>query len=111
MFVALLLRKKQGPAVLYQVCWPDLFVPSAKIEAMPQSRNRHGHPHQKKADVPTRQRVKGRIVWAILFAVFALVIAFSAAGDNYLLLALATAFGAIIGFAIGKNMEKDAAGT
>lgn len=78
---------------------------------MPQSRNRSGHPHPKKAVVPARQRVKGRIFWAILLAVFALVIAFSAAGDNYLLLALATGFGAVIGFAVGKNMEKDAAGT
>ena len=78
---------------------------------MPQSRNRPGHVHQKKADIPTRQRVKGRVIWAILFAVFALLIALFAAGDNYLVLALAAAAGAVIGFVVGKNMEKDAAGT
>ena len=73
---------------------------------MPQSRNRPGHPHQNKADIPSRQRVKGRIVWAILFAVFAGLIAFFAAGDNYIVLALVVAAGATIGYVVGKNAER-----
>ncbi|HYC27150.1 MAG TPA: hypothetical protein VEB42_00020 [Chitinophagaceae bacterium] len=76
---------------------------------MPQSRNRPGHPHQKKADIPTRQRVKGRIIWAILFAIFGLLMAYFAAGSQYLLLALVAAVSAIIGYVIGKNMEQDLA--
>jgi hypothetical protein len=77
--------------------------------AMPQSRNRPGHPHQKKADVPARQRVKGRIIWAILFAIFGLLMTYFAAGTQYLLLALVAAVSAVIGYMVGKNMEQDLA--
>lgn len=75
---------------------------------MPQSRNRPGHLHQKEAAVPSSQRVKGRIIWALLFAVFAGLIALFAAGDNYVALAVAVVAGAAIGYVAGKNMEKDA---
>ena len=75
---------------------------------MPESRNRPGHPYQAPADIPSSQRVKGRIMWAILFAVFASLIAFFSVGENYLVLALVAAGAALLGFVIGKAMEKDA---
>ena len=75
---------------------------------MPQSRNRPGHHYQKPADVPASQRVRGRIIWAILFGVFGLGIAYFAAGDNYIVLALSALAGAEIGYYAGKSMERDA---
>ncbi|HEX8315182.1 MAG TPA: hypothetical protein VF609_09320 [Flavisolibacter sp.] len=76
---------------------------------MPESRNRPGHLHQKKADIPSKQRVKGRAIWAILFAVFGFLIALFAAGENYVVLGIVTAISTITGYVIGKNMEKNAA--
>ena len=75
---------------------------------MPQSRNRPGHRYQKPADVPASQRVRGRVIWAILFAIFGLGIAYFAAGANYLVMALGTLVGAAIGYYAGKSMEQDA---
>jgi hypothetical protein len=74
---------------------------------MPQSRNRPGHPHHKQAAIPSRQRVKGRVIWAILFAVFALLIAYSANG-SLIVMFLVTVVGAVVGYVVGKKMEKDA---
>lgn len=75
---------------------------------MPQSRKRHGHHYQKPADIPASQRTKGRIIWAILFAVFGVIIAFFAAGDNYIVLIIAAIVAGLIGYAVGKNMEQAA---
>ena len=75
---------------------------------MPQSRNRPGHPYQKRADIPASQRVRGRILWAILFATFGLGIAFFAAGGSILVLLLGAVLGAVIGYVAGKSMEQDA---
>ena len=75
---------------------------------MPESRNRPGHHFQKKADIPARQRVTGRVVWAILFAIFGLLIAFFSSGDNYIILAVVAALSALLGYRVGKNMERDA---
>jgi hypothetical protein len=75
---------------------------------MPQSRKRHGHHYQKPSDIPARQRTKGRMIWAILFAVFGLVITFLAAGDNYIALIIGAVVAGLIGYAIGKNMEQAA---
>lgn len=75
---------------------------------MPRSRQRQGHDYQKPADIPASQRVKGRVFWAILFAVFGLGIAYFAAGDNWLVLLIGAALGAVIGYYAGKSMEKDA---
>ena len=79
---------------------------------MPESRKRHGHhEHQeqkKTVDIPPGQRVKGRVLWAILCTVFAVLIAYFGAGENYIVLIIAALLGAVIGFAIGRAMEKDA---
>ena len=75
---------------------------------MPQSRKRHGHPYHKEAAIPAKQRVKGRVLWAILFGVFGLLFAWFAAGGNYIALVIGAAVGALIGYVIGKKMEKDA---
>jgi uncharacterized membrane protein YfcA len=73
---------------------------------MPESRKRPGHPYQKPADIPARQRVKGRTMWAILFGVFGLLIAYFAVGANYIVLTAVTLVAGIIGYIIGKKMEK-----
>ncbi|RYZ30659.1 MAG: hypothetical protein EOO10_02040 [Chitinophagaceae bacterium] len=75
---------------------------------MPESRNRPGHHHQKKANIPSKQRVKGRVIWAILFAVFGLLIAFFSLGADYLILIIVAAASALLGYVVGKNMEHDA---
>jgi len=76
---------------------------------MPQSRKRPGHHEYKTpADIPPSQRVKGRVLWAILCTVFALLIAYFGAGANYVVLLIAGVLGAVIGYAIGRAMEKDA---
>ena len=76
---------------------------------MPQSRNRPGHPHQKEAAIPAKQRVKGRVFSAVLFAVFGVLIALFAAGSNYVILAVVAIASAVIGYVVGKAMEKDVA--
>lgn len=75
---------------------------------MPQSRKRSGHHYQKPSDIPSSQRIKGRMIWSILFAVFGLVIAFFASGNTKLALVAGAVTGAVIGYFIGKNMEQAA---
>jgi len=75
---------------------------------MPESRKRKGHPYRKPADIPASQRTKGTTIWALLIAVFAVIIAFFAAGLNYIILAIALIAGAALGYVIGKKMEKEA---
>jgi hypothetical protein len=74
---------------------------------MPQSRKRHGHKYQKPSDIPSSQRTKGRIIWAILFAVFGFVLAFFGT-DNYIILIIVALVAGLIGYTIGKNMEQAA---
>jgi hypothetical protein len=76
---------------------------------MPRSRKRSGHhEYHKPADIPPSQRTKGRITWAVLFGIFALLIGFFAVGDNYMIVIIAVVLGAAIGYVIGRNMEKEA---
>lgn len=75
---------------------------------MPQSRKRHGHPYQKPADIPASQRTKGRIIWAILFTVFGVVITLFATEGDIVALLIGAVIGAATGYVIGKNMERDA---
>ncbi|MGZ3846754.1 MAG: hypothetical protein ACXVBX_16100 [Flavisolibacter sp.] len=74
---------------------------------MPQSRKRPGHKYQKPSDIPASQRTKGRIIWAILFAVFGVVLTFFAT-DNYIILVIAAIIAGFLGYSIGKNMEQAA---
>ena len=74
---------------------------------MPQTRKRHGHHYQKPADIPSDQRTSGHFIWALLFAVFGLLIAFFAAGTNVVALVIGAAAGAALGWALGKKMERD----
>ena len=73
---------------------------------MPENKKRPGHPYQKPADVPASQRVKAKILWAILFSVFGFLISYFAVGTDYKILAATTIVAAIIGYIIGKQMEK-----
>ena len=74
---------------------------------MPQSRNRPGHPHRKEAAIPARQRVKGRVFSAILFAVFGVLIVLFAVGTNYVVLGIVAVISSVIGYIVGKTMERD----
>jgi hypothetical protein len=73
---------------------------------MPQSRKRPGHHYRKPSDIPSSQRTRGRVIWAILFAVFALIIGFFVAGNNVIVLILTTLIGAGIGYMVGMKAEK-----
>jgi hypothetical protein len=75
---------------------------------MPESRKRKGHPFKKVSDIPASQRTKGRTFWALLIAVFSLLIALFSAGLNYIVLAVAAIAGGFIGYFIGKSMEQQA---
>jgi uncharacterized membrane protein YfcA len=75
---------------------------------MPESRKRPGHPYQKPADIPSKVRTRGYVTWAILFGIFGLLIAWFAGGNDVVYLLIGTVVGAVIGYFIGKRMEKDA---
>lgn len=77
---------------------------------MPQSRHRHGHHYQKPAAVPASQRVKGRLIWTILFAVFGLAIVYFASEGSWIVILLGGLVGAVIGYFTGRSMEEDAKG-
>ena len=75
---------------------------------MPQSRKRPGHnEHVEPSAIPASQRTRGRIVWAVLFAIFALVAVYFVLPDNTYALIGAAVAGAVIGYFAGKRMEKD----
>lgn len=73
---------------------------------MAENKKPHGEPFPKHADVPYHQRIKGKIMWAILFGIFGLLISYFAAGPKYMILTAGTLVAAIIGYFIGKKMEK-----
>lgn len=75
---------------------------------MPQSRHRPGHSFQKPAAIPSSQRVKGRVIWAILFAVFGVAIVYFASSGSWVMILLGAIVGALVGYFAGKSMEQDA---
>ena len=74
---------------------------------MPESRNRPGHKFQKPSAIPASQRTHATTICALLFTIFAAIIAFFSS-DDYGVIALAAGIGAVIGYAVGRAMEKDA---
>jgi len=74
---------------------------------MPQSRKRPGHHYQKPSDIPASQRTKGRIIWAILFAILGVVMTLFATGNVTVLIIVGIVSGGL-GYIIGKTMEQDA---
>jgi membrane protein YqaA with SNARE-associated domain len=76
---------------------------------MAESRKRKTHQQKRTAEIPASQRAKGRVVWAVLIAVFAVIIAYFSAGDDWTVLAIAAIIGAVLGYFIGKSMEQEAA--
>jgi membrane associated rhomboid family serine protease len=77
--------------------------------AMPQSRKRHGHPHHKPAAIPAKQRTSGRTIWALLFAIFGALVGLFSSGINYIAIAAGALVGALLGYYVGKTLEKEAA--
>lgn len=75
---------------------------------MAENKKRPGHPYRKPADIPASQRIKGRVVWALLLAVFAVLVAFFAVGKDWTALVIAALAGSTLGFFIGKALEKEA---
>jgi uncharacterized membrane protein YfcA len=75
---------------------------------MPQSHKRKDAPHhQSTTNIPAKQRTTGHTFWAILCAVFGLLIALFAAGTNYIALVIGALAGGAIGYFIGTKMEED----
>ena len=76
---------------------------------MPSSRRRPGqHHYAKNPPSPPKERTDGRTYWAIMMGVFGLIIAYIAAGNNAVILAIGAVIGALAGYFIGKSMEKEA---
>jgi uncharacterized membrane protein YjjP (DUF1212 family) len=75
---------------------------------MPESRHRPGHLFQKPAAIPSGQRVKGRLIWAVLFAVFGAAIVYFASEGSWLIILSGATVGALIGYFAGRSMEQDA---
>ena len=101
--------KSTEPEIYSLAYHPFLFKLYKNDFDMPQSRKRPGHhEHHQPSSIPSKQRTKGRTILAILFAVFAGVMSFFAAGDNYVVLIIAVLAGAVIGYVVGKNMEQAA---
>ena len=76
---------------------------------MPQSRKRPGHQeHRTPHAISSKQRGKGKTIWAILLGVFGLLIAMFATMDNYTVWAIGALIGGALGYMIGKNLEKEA---
>ena len=77
---------------------------------MPQSKKRHGHHQYQKPNphLPTRQNTKGRIIWALLIGIFGLLIGAFASETGYVAMIIGALAGSLIGYMIGKNMEKEA---
>ena len=76
---------------------------------MPESRKRKGHhEYRKPSDIPATQRTKGRILWALLFAVFGFILLFFALGLNWIALIIGTFLASILGYLAGIKMEKAA---
>ena len=81
----------------------------SKKNHMPQSRKRPGHhEHRPSSALSTKQRGKGKFIWAILFGVFGLLIAMFATTGNYTIWIIGAIIGGALGFMIGKNLEKEA---
>lgn len=74
---------------------------------MPQSRKRQGHTYQKPADIPASQRTTGHLLLSLLFGAFGLLMAWFAAGTNIIVLVLGAVAGAVLGWMLGRKMERD----
>lgn len=76
---------------------------------MPESRKRPGHhEYRKPADIPPGQRIRGRVFVSILMVAFGALIAYFSVGANYPVLLIIVVLSAVIGYYIGKKMEKEA---
>lgn len=74
---------------------------------MAQSRKRHGHTYHKPANIPAKQRTKGRVIFALLFGAFGFIISLFAF-NSYVGMLAGILVGALIGYFVGKQMEQEA---
>lgn len=58
--------------------------------------------------MPASQRVKGRLIWTILFAVFGFALVYFASEGSWPFLLIGTLAGGLIGYFAGRSMEEDA---
>lgn len=74
---------------------------------MPESRNRHKHHHNVQTHhTPVKPKRSAAAVLAILAAILGLTIAYFTQGADLLWMIIGVAFGAVIGYLIGHNMDK-----
>lgn len=76
---------------------------------MPNSKKRKGHhPHHPQGHLSTapKQKTSGHLILSVLIGLFAVLIGWMAAGDNWIVLAVCAVAGAVIGYFVGKSMER-----
>lgn len=74
---------------------------------MPESRNRHKHhQHQVSHHMTAKPKRSAASVLSIIAAILGLSVAYFSQGADYLWMIAGVAFGAIIGYLVGHNMDK-----
>lgn len=74
---------------------------------MPESRNRHKHPHQDYTHhTRSKKKRSAAVVLAILAAILGLAVVYFAQGADALWMVIGAASGAVVGYIIGHNMDK-----
>lgn len=76
---------------------------------MPNSKKRKGHhPHhpQNALSSAPKQKASGHLIWSVMIGLFAVLIGWMAAGSNWIVLGLCAIAGAIVGYFVGKSMER-----
>ena len=74
---------------------------------MAESRKRKDSNQIRRADIPSSQRTTGHLLWALLVGVFGLMIAYFATSGGWTALITGAAIGAVVGWLLGRKMERD----
>ncbi len=75
---------------------------------MSENKKRKKPQPERVAEVPAKQRTSGHLLWAVLFAVFGVLIVLFSMGNNWVALIIGAAVGAVAGWLLGRKMEQDA---
>ncbi|HEX6334796.1 MAG TPA: hypothetical protein VFZ78_11255 [Flavisolibacter sp.] len=76
---------------------------------MAQTRKKHPKAPPRNPGREARQKTRGRIIWALLFAIFGFTIGVVSTEDNYFVPALALVAGAVAGYFVGRAIDRDTA--